>query len=318
EAGLKKVILLNHDVVVDETWENFIKAIDSDTALYGPLSNLPGGGDGNRNPQKSRTASFEGLLDVDRLIGFCLGFTLGKPELKLFDDWRFFNPEQPFGGNEFGIQKQMKSRSATTRFYVVTDTWVFHHLNMGWKDKPRFLDPYKLNLTSKSTNERSTETRHKLVNNEAIFHTNKTSRIVFNHQSVGWKENPEFTDPAKEKHTNGMTVTLHNDFKSQSSSYVVSSNENNISHIFRREVLPLIKADLGELSKAMLYIIEDGINKKSLNQRWRLFILSKIFYKVAYISATDAEQKTQLSWLKTEYSFNHHDFIDYSPNNDFI
>ncbi|MCP3851898.1 MAG: glycosyltransferase family 61 protein, partial [Gammaproteobacteria bacterium] len=46
--------------------------------------------------------------------------------------------------------------------------------------------------------------------------------------------------------------------------------------------------------------------------------LSKIFYKVAYISATDAEQKTQLSWLKTEYSFNHHDFIDYSPNNDFI
>ncbi|MCP3848849.1 MAG: glycosyltransferase, partial [Gammaproteobacteria bacterium] len=47
EAGLKKVILLNHDVVVDETWENFIKAIDSDTALYGPLSNLPGGGDGN-------------------------------------------------------------------------------------------------------------------------------------------------------------------------------------------------------------------------------------------------------------------------------
>ncbi|WP_337660148.1 glycosyltransferase 61 family protein [Anderseniella sp. Alg231-50] len=71
-----------------------------------------------------------------------MGFTLGRPELKLFDDWRFFDPERPFGNNEFDIQERMKMRSTKAAFYIVTDSWVFHHLNMGWKDRPRYLDPH--------------------------------------------------------------------------------------------------------------------------------------------------------------------------------
>jgi hypothetical protein len=139
--GLGKVILLNHDVIVDNTWGNFIQAIESDFCIYGPLTNRPGGGRGPK-PQQSKVPVFKGLQSTSRLTGFCMGFTLGRPELKLFDDWRFFDPDLPFGDNEFNIQKRMKKRSAKARFYVVTDTWVFHHLNMGWKDEPRFLDPH--------------------------------------------------------------------------------------------------------------------------------------------------------------------------------
>ena len=140
--GLQKVILLNHDVIVDNTWGNFISAIDSDYCIYGPMTNRPGGGGRDQNPQKSKVPKFKGLQSTSRLLGFCMGFTLGKPELKMFDHWRFFEPGLPFGGNEFSIQKRLKKRSTQARFYVVTDSWVFHHLNMGWKDDPRYLDPY--------------------------------------------------------------------------------------------------------------------------------------------------------------------------------
>jgi hypothetical protein len=140
--GLKKVILLNHDVVVGSTWGSFIRAIDSDDCVYGPLTNNPGGGPSGRKPQTAKSASFCGLVETRKLLGFCMGFTLGRPDLKLFDDWRFFDPARPFGNNEFDIQERMKKRSAKTRFYVVTDSWVLHHLNMGWKDNPRHPDPH--------------------------------------------------------------------------------------------------------------------------------------------------------------------------------
>ncbi|MCP4122427.1 MAG: DUF563 domain-containing protein [Bacteroidetes bacterium] len=141
EQGLGKVILLNHDVIVDNTWGYFIQAIESDLCIYGPLTNRPGGGRGPK-PQMSNAAKFKGLQGTERLIGFCMGFTLGRPELKLFDSWRFFDPERPFGGNEYDIQKRMKKRSTKTAFCVVTNTWVFHNLNMGWKDNPRNPDPH--------------------------------------------------------------------------------------------------------------------------------------------------------------------------------
>ena len=141
EQGLGKVILLNHDVIVDNTWGYFIQAIDSDFCVYGPLTSRQGGGRGPK-PQESNVPKFKGLQSTKRLTGFCMGFTLGRPELKLFDDWRFFKPELPFGGNEFDIQKRMKKRSTKTSFYIVTDCWVFHHLNRGWKDNPRYMDPH--------------------------------------------------------------------------------------------------------------------------------------------------------------------------------
>jgi len=140
--GLNKVILLNHDVVVGPTWGSFISAIDSDHCIYGPLSNRPGGGQGVKGHQYATSATYNGLFETRKLLGFCMGFTLGRPEIKLFDDWRFFNPDLPFGNNEFGIQKRMKKRFRKSRFCVVTDAWVFHHLNMGWKDNSRYLDPH--------------------------------------------------------------------------------------------------------------------------------------------------------------------------------
>jgi hypothetical protein len=140
--GLKKVILLNHDVVVGNTWSQFIDAIDSDYCIYGPLTDRPGGGEGKRGIQHAESAQNCGLLIARELLGFCMGFTLGRPDLKLFDDWRFFDPKLPFGGNEFDLQNRMKKRSAKTRLYVVTDSWVLHHLNMGWKNNPRYPDPH--------------------------------------------------------------------------------------------------------------------------------------------------------------------------------
>jgi len=299
EECLRKVVLLNHDVVVDETWSSFIDAIECGHALYGPMSNLPGGGDGDSNPQKAITPSFNGLLEVDRLIGFCLGFTLENLELKLFDGWRFFNPEQPFGDNEFGIQKQMKRRSAETRFYVVTDTWVFHHLNMGWMKNPRYVDAYDA----------------KQPETEALFSSGKTTQMVFNQLRTSWKENPEYSN---QKQVNEMSVVQHNVSGSETFGYIASSKENNIAHTLRREILPLAKADLGKFANSTLYIIEDDIDKNLANQRWREFILSKIFSEVAYAKSADIDGKEQFSWLNPEYSYNHLDFIEYSPDSDFI
>jgi len=142
ERGLSKVVLLNHDVIVDDTWANFLQAIESDFCIYGPLTNRPGGGRRYRKLQMAEGPKFKGLRSTEILMGFCMGFTLGRPEIKLFDDWRFFNPELPFGNNEYDIQKRMKMRSTKAAFYIVTDSWVFHHLNMGWKDSPRYMDPH--------------------------------------------------------------------------------------------------------------------------------------------------------------------------------
>ena len=140
--GLSKVILLNHDVVVGPTWGSFISAIDSDNCIYGPLSNLPGGGQGRKGHQYAKSATYNGLFETRKLLGFCVGFTLGRPEIKPFDDWRFFNRDRPFGGNEFEIQKRMKKRATKSRFYIVTDSWVFHLLSMGWKDNSRYMDTH--------------------------------------------------------------------------------------------------------------------------------------------------------------------------------
>lgn len=141
ERGLGKVILLNHDVIVNKTWRYFIRAIRSDYCVYGPLTNRPGGRRAGKR-QTSKRPKFRGLRKTDELTGFCMGFTLGRPDLKLFDDWRFFNPKMPFGDNEFEFQERMKMRSAQTACYIVPRSWVFHHLNMGWKDSPRYSDPH--------------------------------------------------------------------------------------------------------------------------------------------------------------------------------
>ena len=132
--GLQKVVLLNHDVIVGDSWKYFITSIQSDYAIYGPLSNRPGGGNGGWKFQKGEKPENNGLIKVNKIMGFCMGFTLGRPELKLFDDWRFFNPDFTFGNNEFSIQETMKRNSTYTRFYVVSNCWVYHHLDMSWKN----------------------------------------------------------------------------------------------------------------------------------------------------------------------------------------
>lgn len=141
EQGFEKVILLNHDVIVDDTWMAFLASIRSDHCIFGPLTNRPGN-PGDPLPQQSRLPRFEGKRSVEALQGFCMGFTLGRPDLKLFDDWRFFNPDNPFGGNETDLQSRMKARSPEAAFYIVTDCWVRHDHNKGWTDKPRFPDPH--------------------------------------------------------------------------------------------------------------------------------------------------------------------------------
>lgn len=57
EHGFGKVILVNHDVIVDNTWGNFIQAIESDFCIYGPLTNRPGGG----KRQMATGPKFKGL-----------------------------------------------------------------------------------------------------------------------------------------------------------------------------------------------------------------------------------------------------------------
>jgi len=100
--------------------------------------------------------------------------------------------------------------------------------------------------------------------------------------------------------------------------YVSEFNDNNIFHILLSEVLSLHKLDLNKLRSGTLLLIEDKISKRNPCQKWRYFVLSRIFGTVDYISKKNAKKLVDPKRIDTGNSYDCWRFIKYHANNNYI
>lgn len=129
-----KIILLNYDTVVDESWKNFIQKIINDNACYGPVSNKPGWNKVGQKRTKEYSLRNNDSLKVGCVInGFCIGFTKKALILNKYNALNYFDPHFSFGGNEFEWQGRLRKKRGKS--LVVEGCFVEHHAQFGWKDR---------------------------------------------------------------------------------------------------------------------------------------------------------------------------------------
>lgn len=127
-----KIILLNHDTIVDESWSVFIKNIQWNLHLYAPISNKPGHNYKNYQ-QRTRLYSEQHkycLRESKFVNGFCLGFSEETLKNNKYNKEYYFNPEYPFEYNEIEWQKRLKEKNG--KIFIVEGCYVFHHKDNAW------------------------------------------------------------------------------------------------------------------------------------------------------------------------------------------
>ena len=138
DQGCKKIILLNHDAVVDESWPDFILAIQDDHCIYGPITNEAAFGcdygSEKQNNSKEYTLAHRGVVTREHeLSGFCLGFTIGALASNKFDKEHYFDPRLFFCYNELEWQERWRGKGRRT--ILVHGAFVFHHQFSDWKKR---------------------------------------------------------------------------------------------------------------------------------------------------------------------------------------
>lgn len=132
--GCTAIALINHDVVVNSSWEDLFIAIEGDKhpSAFGPVSNKAGDADPLQHTEKLEEYSVE--PSSRKLInGFCLGFSSSTMKELKNKTGMYFNTQYPFGGNEFEFCGRL-SRTGGTLF-VVRSCYV-HHTKFGdWRKK---------------------------------------------------------------------------------------------------------------------------------------------------------------------------------------
>jgi len=132
------IILVNDDVVFNETINNFIHTIYNhkykDIGLYGPLTN---GILQNRSYQKTNKAG-KGIREITKLgkplgilNGFCLGFTKEFYYKFRSSNGNIAESSDKWSGGEKRLIRVMKRRGG--KVFIVKDCWLYHHKIRGWK-----------------------------------------------------------------------------------------------------------------------------------------------------------------------------------------
>lgn len=126
--GCDVLVLTNDDVVMNETINRFIEAVDS-KGLYGPLTNgvLPA------NKAQRADGPGEGVVEYDGLIlnGFCVALTTELYHQVKYPDGNIANPTCKWGGGERDLAQRV--RGVGGQLYIVRDCWLFHHKLRGWR-----------------------------------------------------------------------------------------------------------------------------------------------------------------------------------------
>jgi len=149
EAGCDRIVLLNHDTVVNETWPEFLMAIEDPKIIYGPMSNKPGSPAVHRVQFAERGPVGDELRKASIVNGFCMGLNLtdmtGKWHSKC--DKKLpcvFDPRLHFGGNETEFQRRFFRACPGAHARVVEAAWVYHWKNHAWtrKNGTRYEDEF--------------------------------------------------------------------------------------------------------------------------------------------------------------------------------
>jgi len=133
ENGCEKVVLLNHDTVVNESWPVFLGAIERGDRVYGPVSDKPG-----RGPYEAQIAENETVFrdsrierETELVNGFCLGFAKKALLSNKYDEKHYFDPHFPWGGNE--EEWQYRFILSGGRAVIVEGCFVSHHKQNEWR-----------------------------------------------------------------------------------------------------------------------------------------------------------------------------------------
>lgn len=163
EKNCDRLILLNHDTIVNNTWKEYYQEINNDNTVYGPLTNNPGGAF-KKNGQivqfnESKAVETDNT-NVGYINGFCFGFTSNTAKNNMIGDY-YFDPKFPFGGNEsewqlrlFGIKPSGNSFANANHLdkieehnkaVIVNKSFVFHYKDNGWGPHGSKYEDWKFN-----------------------------------------------------------------------------------------------------------------------------------------------------------------------------
>jgi len=140
DSGCEKIILLNHDTVVDESWPLFIEKIRCDDFVYGPITNNAGYGEDYGTPHQVNTKEYtlqnKNKVTVEPEInGFCMGFTGEALKSNKYDENHFFNPHYPFQYNEIEWQNRWKKKKG--KIILVHGAYVYHKKYSDWSGEAK-------------------------------------------------------------------------------------------------------------------------------------------------------------------------------------
>ena len=143
-AGCTSVILMNHDVVVDQSIRHLVsechKAPKGDLRYYGPLMNRPGPEAHNQSQQGGGSIDKPPFPLVDRarsgqsapLNGAIMAFPIDTLENNKYDSVCYFDPSYPYGGNE--VEWFRRAQVKGGQGYIVPRCWVHHYKFASWRE----------------------------------------------------------------------------------------------------------------------------------------------------------------------------------------
>ncbi|MEO1748226.1 MAG: glycosyltransferase family 61 protein [Pseudomonadota bacterium] len=100
--------------------------------------------------------------------------------------------------------------------------------------------------------------------------------------------------------------------------FVTRFRDNNVAHILRSEIMPLSLVDPTVLAGSEIYILKEHVDPSNAAQKWRKYLLSKMFSKVHYAEPHEIFGIKKPFFVNTSDGYNFHDFIDIEPSAEFI
>ena len=134
EDNCDLIILVNDDIILNETINDFIDIIENhqfkDVGLYGPLSS----GVIKRSPQLAQKAG-KGIREITNnhslnINGFLMAFTPSFYHKFKLPNGDFADMRKKWSGGEEIIQKRARENGG--RMFIIKDCWVYHHRYSDW------------------------------------------------------------------------------------------------------------------------------------------------------------------------------------------
>ena len=130
------IILSNDDLIIDSSICHILHHAAygipvNQLNYYGPVTNNPGPAIQNQL-QHSKHMNTGAKAINHNLNGFFMVFPKDALVLNKYDEFHYFNPKYPFGGNECEWYERFKLKGGQS--ILVSDTFVYHHKLQSWRE----------------------------------------------------------------------------------------------------------------------------------------------------------------------------------------